>query len=127
MFPKKCKFFPMKARTPRGGTDYVLVVATELRRELGGTHRAVKTITKWTGANERTVKNWLAGSYGPNGEHLIHLLRHSDLVFDAVLHLAGRGKTINSKELVTLRNAMVEAVKQIDLLTGESGLFNALY
>jgi hypothetical protein len=120
VFPKKCKFFPVSARTARDGIDYVSVVATELRREFGGSRRAIKTIMKWTGANERTVKNWLAGSYGPNGEHLIRLFRNSDLVLDACLHLAGRKRAITAKELVALRNALAEALRQIDLLTYES-------
>ena len=120
MFPKKCKFFPMSARTARGGIDYVSVVAAELRRELGGTHRATKTIMSWTGANERTVKNWLAARCGPNGDHLIQLFRHSDLVLDAFLRLAGRDKAVTAKELITLRNALAEALKQIDVLMGES-------
>jgi hypothetical protein len=120
VFPKKCKFFPVSTRLARDGIDYVSVVAAELRRELGGTHRAVKTIMKWTGANERTVKNWLAGRYGPNGDHLIRLIRHSDLVLDALLHLAGRQKAVTAKELGTLRNALAEALKQIDVLMGES-------
>jgi hypothetical protein len=75
---------------------------------------------RWTGANERTVKNWLAGRCGPNGDHLIQLSRHSDLVLDAFLHLAGREKAVTAKELVTLRNALAEALKQIDVLIGES-------
>jgi hypothetical protein len=56
--------------------NYVTVVAAGLRRELGDTHQAIKTVMKWTGANERTVKNWLGGRYGPNGEHLIDLFRN---------------------------------------------------
>ena len=119
MFPKKCKFFPVSAPIARDAIDYVSVVAAELRRELGGTHRAVKTIMTWTGASERTVKNWLAGRYGPSGEHLIHLFRHSDLVLDAVLHLAGREKPVTAKELVALRHALAEALRQIDVLVGE--------
>jgi len=119
MFPKKGKSFPGSARTTRQGVDYVSVVAAELRRELGDTHRAVKTIMKWTRANERTVKNWLAGRYGPNGEHLILLFRHSDVVLDAFLRLAGREEAIAASELVTLRDALGKALMQINRLTGE--------
>jgi len=28
---------------------------------------AVKTVSGWTGANEKTVKNWFSGRYGPSG------------------------------------------------------------
>lgn len=119
MFPKKCKSFPGTARTTRQGVNYVSVVTAGLRKELGDTHRAVKTAMKWTGANERTVKNWLAGRYGPNGEHLIHLFRHSDEVFDAFLRLAGREQVIAGENLVTVRDALAEALAKIDLSMDE--------
>jgi hypothetical protein len=115
MFSKKCKSFPGTARTTRQGVNYVSVVAAGLQAELGDTHRAVKTVMKWTGANERTVKNWLAGRYGPNGEHLVHLLRHSDEVFDAFLRLAGREQAIAGENLITVRDALAEALVKIDL------------
>jgi hypothetical protein len=119
MFPKKGKSFPGGARTTDQRVDYVAVIAAELRRELGDTHQAVKTIMKWTGANERTVKNWLTGRYGPNGEHLIQLFRYSDFVLDAFLRLAGREQAIAQEGLVTLREALAEALTQIDLLMSE--------
>ncbi len=119
MFPKKGKSFPGSPRTARQGINYVSVIAAGLRKELGDTHRAVKTVMRWTGANERTVKNWLAGRYGPNGEHLIRLFRHSDEVLDAFLRLAGREQAIATKKLVIARAALVEVLAQIDLIMGE--------
>jgi hypothetical protein len=74
---------------------------------------------KWTGANERTVKNWLTGRYGPNGEHLIQIFRYSNSVLDAFLRLAGREQTIAQEGLVTLREALAKALTQIDLLMSE--------
>jgi hypothetical protein len=119
MFPKKGKFFPGRNRTNHQAGDYVSVVAAELRRELGDTHQAVKTIMRWTGANERTVKNWLAGRYGPNGDHLICLFRYSNAVLDAFLRLAGREQAIHAKRLVALRAALADALMQIDSSIGE--------
>jgi hypothetical protein len=58
---------------------------------------------RWTGANERTVKNWLAGTYGPNGEHLIDLFRNSDEVLEAFLSLAGREQVLAEKKLIAAR------------------------
>jgi hypothetical protein len=101
MFPKKGKVFPS-------------AIAAGLRKQLGDTHQAVKTVMKWTGANERTVKNWLAGANGPSGEHLIHLFRNSDEVFDAFLCLAGREHAVVAKKLVTTRDALAEAIELID-------------
>jgi hypothetical protein len=46
--------------------SYAAAVAHALTRQLGGTHQAVKTVMRWTGASERIVKNWFAGSCGPS-------------------------------------------------------------
>src|SRR5262249_20175282 len=46
---------------------------------------AVKTIMIWTGATERTVKNWLSGAHGPHGDYLLILLGKSDAVLDALV------------------------------------------
>jgi pyocin large subunit-like protein len=119
MFPKKGKFFPESARNAGKGLNYASAVAAGLRRELGDTHQAVKTVMKWTGANERTVKNWLAGRYGPNGEHLICLFRHSNEVLDANLRLAGRDEGIAVREIGAVREALASALLKIDLLMSE--------
>src|SRR4051794_1905189 len=74
--PKMGKELPMpRAHTSRA---YALTIAEALTSELKGTHRAIKTVTKWTGASERTAKNWLSGRRGPSGQHLIVLLGKSD-------------------------------------------------
>jgi hypothetical protein len=119
MFPKRGKFFPDRTGQMDQAESYVLVVAAELRRELGDTHQAVKTIMRWTGANERTVKNWLAGRCGPNGDHLISLFRYSSVVLDAVLRLAGHEQVVHAKKLVALRAALADALVQIDSSIGE--------
>jgi hypothetical protein len=49
---------------------------------LRGGRIRIKTVAGWTGANERTVKNWVSGRYGPCGSHLIMLMRHSDEVIE---------------------------------------------
>src|SRR5258707_10140670 len=107
-FPKEGRIFPKKGNNfPEGSShaDYAAVIAVALRKELGGTHRAVKTIVGWTGASERTVKNWLAGKAGPRGEHLIALAHHSGAVLEAFLILAGKGPTAPASELIDLRDA----------------------
>ncbi|MCB1501374.1 MAG: hypothetical protein KDK07_16575 [Bauldia sp.] len=71
---------------------------------------------RWTGATERTVKNWLAGESGPSGEHLVSLLRHSDATLEAVLLLAKRRSTLAADKLLSARNTLLEALKTIDVL-----------
>ena len=71
---------------------------------------------EWTGASERTVKNWLAARSGPRGPHLICLMRHSQKVAEAVLRLAGKDEVIAGMEMVAARHVLAEALKRVDHL-----------
>ena len=82
MLPKKGKEFPKRDGKGSIALNYARAIATALRAELGDTHQAIKTVMGWTVACERTAKNWLAGTRGPAGEHLILLLRNSDTVLE---------------------------------------------
>ena len=62
----------------------------------------------WTGANEKTVKNWFAGRYGPSGEHLAVLVRHSDEVLNAFLVMAGRD-SMNSQSGSSVKASMISS------------------
>lgn len=114
MFPKKGKTFPGGDRDGHQEGDYVAAIAEALQAELGDTHRAVKTAMRWTGANERTVKNWHAGTSGPRGAHLVALVRHSDLVLDAFLRLAGCERIITRRKLISMRHKLQETIELID-------------
>ena len=110
MFPKTGKKFQARSRT-----QYAGVIAEILREELGGSHEAHKTLMRWTGANRRSAKNWLSGSHGPSGEHLLHLMQHSDRVFECVLQLSNRRAILCDEQLSYVRNALQQTV---ELLSG---------
>ncbi|MDP2739716.1 MAG: hypothetical protein Q8O82_13700 [Pseudorhodobacter sp.] len=57
----------------------------------------------WTGASERTVKYWLSGERGPNGEHLILLAQHSDAALVTILTMAERLSTSGTDVQAVLR------------------------
>ena len=96
-FPKRGNVFPSVSGGPKHpDAGYAAIVSDALRADLGGTHRAVKTLTQWTGANNRSAKNWLAGTFGPNGDHIIVLLRKSDAVLTALLSAAGRHELLDA-------------------------------
>jgi hypothetical protein len=114
MFPKKGNYFPKGSRVGSGKLSYPAAIAAALRAELDDSHQAVKTVMRWTGANERTVKNWFAGRRGPRGEHLIALIRHSNGVLEIVLHLSGRESLIAAKALLDARNTLAEMLARID-------------
>jgi hypothetical protein len=101
-FPKKGKSFPKKGKSfPKrgggGGSDFTLddhafamKIASALTTELKDRKSRAKLVAGWTGANERTVKNWISGRYAPRGRHLVVLAQHSDQVLNAILLMADR-------------------------------------
>jgi hypothetical protein len=116
MLPKKGKVLPPGEREFQADVHYPTVIAAALREQLGDTHRAVKTVMRWTGASERTVKNWFAGTRGPSGDHLVSLVRYSDAVLEAVLRMAERRSFFATMRLADARNTLAEMVKSIDSL-----------
>ena len=125
-FPKKGKFFPKENRyTGKSGNEtdgcFVDEIASALRRSLGDSRAGVKTVASWTGANEKTVKNWFAGKYGPSGEHLVALARHSDEVLGTFLAMAGRENLMVATKLVTAERAIAELLVEVRRLNGGSG------
>ena len=120
-FPKKGKFFP-RENGYDGNSDhrtsgcFADEIASALKRSLGDSRAGVKTVAAWTGANEKTVKNWLSGTYGPSGTHLIALARHSDEVLCTFLAMAGREDLMVAIKLATAEEAIADllyAVRQL--------------
>lgn len=118
MFPKKGTTVP-KARQgsePR----YAAAIAAALRAELGTSARATKTVMHWTGASDRAVKYWLAGSRGPDGWHLILLAKHSDSVLHSLLEMADRDAYELAIELSAAKVALTRAMAIIEALKPSS-------
>lgn len=115
-FPKKGKFFPKENGCGGGSADgaadsFAQVIAATLRRELGESRAGVKTVEGWTEANEKTIKNWFAGKYGPSGEHLVALVRHSDEALIAFLAMAGREDLKLASSFLAAEQAVVEVLE----------------
>ena len=115
MLPKKGIVFP----NAEDLGPYSRAIAYALKCELGSTHQATKTVMGWTGAGERTVKNWLAGRSGPSGQYLIELMRNSQGVLQVVLVLAGRHQTAFLQHLADIRSQLMDTVERIDHLMTE--------
>jgi hypothetical protein len=123
-FPKKGKFFPKgKGHSGKVGhlTNgcFVEEITSALRRSPGGSRASVKTVANWTGANEKTVKNWFSGKYGPSGEHLIALARNSDEVLSTFLTMAGRENLMVAIKLATAEDAIAELLTAVRQLRGD--------
>jgi len=115
MFPKMGKTFPDDDESKVDRLEYQMAIAAALKRELGGSHRAIKTVISWTGVSERTAKNWLGGTHGPAGEHLVELMRYSEEVSVAVLELSGRanyGLAVEIRELHGAISRILEALER---------------
>ena len=114
MFPKKGNLFPGGNDGENGSADYAAMIAMALRTELGNSHRATKTVMRWTGASERTVKHWLAGQHGPGGAYLIVLMRESEAVFEAVLTAADRRDAVVAARMLAAHGTMVEVMRLVE-------------
>jgi hypothetical protein len=93
-------------------------IAAALHRQYGGTHGAIKTVARVTGANERAVKNWFEAKNGPSGGFLIDLCRNSDEVLETFLLLANRQDQIKVKKVADLKNIlrqMLTLLEEVEL------------
>jgi hypothetical protein len=97
---------------------YAGELARTLHQALEPPEMSIKTIMNWTSAGERTVKGWLSASSGPRGDHLIELMKASDLVFARVLTLAER-EAVDQKTLRALRGPLSRLNRVIERLIGE--------
>src|SRR5258708_2148041 len=116
MLPKMGKRFPNRDGKGGAGLSYPRAIAAALRGELGDTHQAIKSLMRWTGAGERSAKNWLGGTPGPTGEHLLSLVPNSHAVLDAVLRLSGRDAVLPQMSLRHQRSGLVKIIENIDEL-----------
>jgi hypothetical protein len=112
-FPKKGKSFPKSGSG--GGADFnvddhafAMKIASALRSELKDRNSRAKLVAGWTGANERTVKNWILGRYAPCGRHLVVLAQHSDQVLNAILSMAGRQDLLLARKIEDLRQKVFD-------------------
>lgn len=92
MLHKKGNNLPAGSIADDDDDGYANAIALALNRELGRSRHAVKTLTRWTGASERTAKNWINAKRGPSGEDLVALAKHSNEVMRAFHRLAGRSE-----------------------------------
>ena len=117
-FPKKGKFFPGRNSFETVGgvqnsSRFAGEIAAALRRSVGSSGGGAKIVARWTGANEKTVKNWFAGRYGPSGEHLTILVQRSDEVLSTFLVMAGREELMAAVKLAAAEKAIMELLEAV--------------
>ncbi|AQS89149.1 hypothetical protein AA101099_0607 [Neoasaia chiangmaiensis NBRC 101099] len=105
---------PKRGNIRRKSPDrFAREIGEALRGELGASHKAIKTVMGWTGASERSAKNWLSGTHGPGGWHLILLARQSEAVIAAILRLAERDQLIPGVRLRALQVLLLQTATEI--------------
>ena len=60
MLHKKGSSFHRDGKGRISASEYRKAISTALSQELGGAGRAAKDTARWTGASERTAKNWIS-------------------------------------------------------------------
>lgn len=111
-FPKKGKLFPNSPEHPRpvDVLSFASVISMALRRAAEDRNTTIKTVVNWTGANERTVKNWFNGRYGPSGDHLMTLANQCDEVMGAIILMTGRKWMLMSIDLLAAEKSLISAL-----------------
>jgi hypothetical protein len=115
MLPKSGRKLP-KVRQAMSEADYIEQISNALRLELGGTGAAVKTIMRWTGASDRSARNWMSGSGSPCGYHLLRLARECDAVFEVILDLTSRQEARLGVDLHAAEVAIARAMGAFETL-----------
>jgi hypothetical protein len=116
MLPKTGKSFQGTNSREKVNLQYAAAIAKALRKQLGLTHQATKTIMRWTGASERSAKNWQSGAIGPSGAYLIILMSRSEEVLAAALTLAGRKPALLFTHVSAFKDRLDELVHMLDKL-----------
>lgn len=78
--------------------EYTSGIAAALRDDYASSTSMVKEICEDTGASVGTVKNWIAETNGPGGEHLVKLLAASPAVRRFIDTVTGREDALSRAE-----------------------------
>jgi hypothetical protein len=108
------KIFPEVDYRRPSKKQYALAIAAALRKELAGMPNAIKLVMRWTGANEKTVKNWMAGTHGPAGESLVALAHYSHEVMLALHQMAGCPGSEHNPRINIVRKKLIEALDALE-------------
>jgi hypothetical protein len=115
MFPKSGNKLPGKRMRP-DEARYASAIREALRGELGSAPAAAKMIMRWTGACDRTVRNWMSGTASPSGYHLICLAQECDAVLAAMLVMSGRSELALAADLHAVEVALAKAAGAFEVL-----------
>ena len=100
-----------------GEDAFATMVARVLRGRFKERPASIKIVARWTGASERTVKNWFSGHCAPRGHFFRSLVLNCPEMLDAFLLSVGGGDRLASAKLMEVQRVLKEALAQIEVLT----------
>lgn len=112
-FPNSGNIFP-EHRQDAGPLSFAKLISTALRASLRGQASSIKTVARWTGAHERTVKNWFAGDRAPTGDHFLRLAANSPAVLAAFLAAIQRTDCLVMADIEEARAKVAAALLALD-------------
>lgn len=115
MLPKSGARLP-KLHISLSEAQFAGLLAEALKQELGGSHRASKTIMTWTAVSDHTARAWLHGRKCPSSLHLLGLAAQSRLVMNLVLRLTGHDDIGVGFDLQALEIGLEEALNDVRAL-----------
>lgn len=115
-FPDSGNVFPKRHRREPRKPLFAKLISTALRASLRGQSSSIKTVALWTGANERTVKNWFAGSRAPSGDHFLGLATNSPAVLAAFLAAIHRNDCLVMANIEEARAKVAAALLALEAI-----------
>lgn len=119
-FRKTGKFLH-KSEGEAGEDAFAAMVATVLHGRFEERPASIKVVARWTGASERTVKNWFSGHCAPRGHFFRSLVLNCPEMLDAFLLSVGGGDRLAAAKLMEVQRVLREALALIEALTAGTG------
>lgn len=118
MVPKSGSRLP-KSLFALSDVEFAGAIGDALQSELGGSHRAAKTVMAWTGVSNRTARAWLNGQTCPSGLHLLVLAGHCRAVMGMVLNLTGHDQIAVVLDVDAIESALETSLAALRNLKAE--------
>jgi hypothetical protein len=116
--PKKGGKLPAQRTRQKHAQEFTKAISDALKEELAR-GSSIKTIMSWTGAGERTVKEWLAGSNAPRAFQLESLFRSSEAVYQRIMLRTGRQPVVTRHKLEAVRGQLSGLAEALDAALAE--------
>jgi len=107
-----------KSRFPVAESALSEEIGKALRRDLGASRRATKTVMQWTGVSDTTARAWINGHAAPSAAHLLALAANSHPVMIVLLRVTGHGELELGIRLQEIERGLVLALSQVRAIVG---------